>query len=173
MKNFQHFYKYYRDTRKEKINRYKEILKKCYYLKFDDEIILDKLNEADQYLILNAMLIEVEIVEDHAKEEKSLVEGPSDEEKTCIRINLPDDDKVYFYNVPSFKSHLRDIEILRKQETQDQDYVGNFCYALYESNYCQKEDVHIIENLPLLDQHFLLNEIHCEMDRHDINLFDI
>ena len=138
-------------------------------MKFDDEMILDKLNEADQYLILNAMLIEVEIVEDHAKEGKSVVEEPSDEEKTCITINLPDDDKVYFYNVLSFKSYLRDIEILRKQETQDQDYVGNFCQELYESNYCQKEDIHIIENLPLLDQRFLLNEIFFEMIRYDIN----
>ena len=181
MKNFQHFLKYYRDIRKEKINQYKEILKKCYYLKVDDEIILDRLNEADQYLILIAMIIEEEVL--HEKGEYKFVGksygnddvkyDPFNEDYTYIKIEFPDVANVYWYNARSFEFFHENIEDLREKEMANKDYVDNFCQKFLESNYCTKEDVQLIKSLPPLDQRFLINEIHCEMDRHDINLFDI
>ena len=179
IKSFKYYLENFRDIRKSKIEKYKKILRKCCYLSNADEEILDTLTPADQYLILTAMIIEEEVLEDKADEKLAGIStkvdkhDPFNEDYTYIKIDFPHVGNVYWYNARSFKNFLKDIKDLREEEMDDKDYVHNFCQIFLDSNYCRKEDVHLIKSFPLLDQRFLINEIHCEMDRHDINLFDI
>ena len=156
----------------------KKKLRKCCYLSEVDEEILDTLTPTDQYLIFTAMIIEEEILRDEG--EDRLVgkvdddkHDPFDEDHTYIKIDFPHVSNVYWYNALSFKYFLEGIEDLREEKMDDKDYVDNSCQIFLESNCCTKEDVQLLKSFPFLDQYFLINQIHIEMDRHDINPFDI